>query len=231
MLLMNSIPPTASPSPRNNAVRGIKSLHWALLTVFLIVLVWSVIRPHDLFTWFLEALPAMLGVGAVALLYSHFRFSNLALVLILVHACILLVGAHYTYAEVPLFDWVRDAFGFARNHYDRVGHFAQGFVPAIIAREVLLRKHVVNGRRWLYLFVVSICLAFSAFYEFIEWWVALATGEAATAFLGTQGDQWDTQWDMFMCFMGANLALLLLSRLHDRSIAKVESEAGARREP
>lgn len=201
-----------------------------LAIIFLLVLIWSVIRPHDLFTWFLEAFPALFGIGVIALFFRRFRFSDLALVLILLHACILLVGAHYTYAEVPLFNSIKDNFGFARNHYDRIGHFAQGFVPAIIAREILVRQRVVNGRRWLYFLVVCICLALSAFYEFVEWWVAVATGEAATAFLGTQGDSWDTQWDMFMCFTGANLALLLLGRLHDCSIAKVESESGASRE-
>jgi putative membrane protein len=140
---------------------------------------------------------------------------------VLIHSIILMVGGHYTYAEMPLFSWLRDEFGLARNYYDRVGHVAQGFVPAIIAREVLLRLGVVNGKGWLFFLVVCFCLALSAFYEFIEWWVAAGTGEAATAFLATQGDVWDTQWDMFLAFLGAVAALLLLSRWHDRQLTRL----------
>jgi putative membrane protein len=134
-----------------------------------------------------------------------------------------MVGGHYTYAEVPLFDWIREAFGQARNNYDKVGHFAQGFVPAIIAREVIIRKSVVNGNGWRNFFIVCLCLALSAFYEFIEWWVALLSGESAEAFLGTQGYVWDTQSDMLLAFMGSILALLILSRYHDRQLSQLKA--------
>ena len=180
------------------------------------VLVWSGIHPRDTFTWFLEVLPALLGVGILAATYPRFRFSMLVYVLVSLHAVILMVGGHYTYAEMPAFNWLRDAFALSRNHYDRVGHFAQGFVPAIIAREILLRLSPLRRGKLLFFIVVSICLAASAAYEFIEWWVSLAVGSAAYAFLGTQGDVWDTQWDMFMALVGAVIALLSLSGLHDR---------------
>ncbi len=143
----------------------------------------------------------------------------LAYRLIFLHAAILMLGGHYTYAEVPLGFWVRDALGLSRNHYDRLGHLAQGFVPAILAREILLRKTPLKPGPWLFFLVTCVCLAISAFYEFVEWWAALASGEAASAFLGTQGDVWDTQWDMFLCLLGALAAQLTLSRVHDRQLA------------
>ena len=180
------------------------------------VLVWSGIHPRDTFTWFLEVLPALLGVGILVATYPRFRFSLLVYVLVSLHAVILMVGGHYTYAEMPAFNWLRDTFGLSRNHYDRVGHFAQGFVPAIIAREFLLRRSPLRRGKLLFFIVVSICLAASAAYEFIEWWVSLAVGSAADAFLGTQGDVWDTQWDMFMALVGAIIAMLSLSGIHDR---------------
>jgi len=199
------------------------SLLASLLLVLLLVFCWSAIKPHDYFTWLLEVLPA---VAAVALLWatrSGFEFTSLAYILIAAHAVILMVGGHYTYAEVPLFDWLRDALGLERNHYDRLGHFAQGFVPAIIAREILLRKSPLKRGKWLFAVVVSFCLSISAFYELIEWWVALATGSAADAFLGTQGDAWDTQWDMFMALLGAVSALLIFQKLHDRQLDRIEA--------
>jgi putative membrane protein len=196
-------------------------LHLALLTSFLAVLVWSVIKPHDLFTWFLETAPAIIALAILAATYHRFRLSNLAYVLIWIHAIILLIGGHYTYAEVPLFDWIRDTFGLSRNHYDRVGHFAQGFVPAIIAREVLLRKSPLKRGKLLTFIVVSICLAISASYELIEFGVSMATGSAGDAFLGTQGDIWDTQKDMLLCLAGAVTALATLSGLHDRSLDRL----------
>ena len=150
--------------------------------------------------------------------YNSFRLTSLLYVLILIHCIILMVGGHYTYAEVPLFDVIKDWFSMERNNYDKVGHFFQGFVPAILAREILLRLEVVNGKAWLNLFIVSICLAFSAFYEMIEWWVAILSGENATAFLGTQGYIWDTQSDMAFALIGAISALLLLSKLHNKQI-------------
>ena len=192
-----------------------------LLAVVVVVFVWSGIAPHDRFTWVLEPFPVMLALPVLIYIYPRFRFTPLAYSLIAVHAIILMVGGKYTYAEVPLGYWMKDAFGFARNHSDRIGHFAQGFVPAIVARDVLIRQSPLRGSRWLPFFVVCFCLAFSAFYELIEWWTAAASGEAADAFLGTQGDPWDTQWDMFLALIGATSSLLLLSRLHDTQLASV----------
>jgi putative membrane protein len=166
----------------------------------------------------LEVLPALIGIALIAATYSSFRLTTLLYFFILVHCIILMVGGHYTYAEVPLFD---NLFGSERNNYDKIGHFAQGFVPALLAREILIRKQVVNGDIWRNLFIVSICLAFSAFYELIEWWVALASGEDAEAFLGTQGYVWDTQSDMFLALIGAVCSLMLLSKIHDRQLKSV----------
>ena len=188
------------------------------LLVFAAVLVWSAINPADYFTWFLEVLPAIIGLLVLLATRKSFPLTPLVYVLILIHCVILMVGGHYTYAEVPLFDWIRDSFGLARNNYDKVGHFAQGFIPAMVAREILIRKKVVLVRSWLAFLVVCFCLAFSAFYELIEWAVALASGESAEAFLGTQGYVWDTQSDMGFALVGAVSALLLLSRLHDRQL-------------
>lgn len=189
-----------------------------LLALSLIVLVWSGINPHDFFTWFLESVPGILGLGFLAYYHAKVRVTSLLFTLICLHAVILFVGGKYTYAEVPLGFWLRDAFGWTRNNYDKIGHFFQGFEPAILAREVLLRRKVLPEGRWLSLFAVSICLAFSAFYELIEWWVATLSGQAAEAFLGTQGDPWDTQSDMFMALLGACVALGVFSRWHRRQL-------------
>ena len=194
-----------------------------LLVSFLMLLVWSGIAPKDRFTWLLEVFPAVVGLVILAITYRRFRLTDLLYILIWVHAVILLVGGHYTYAEVPLFDWIRDTFHQARNNYDKVGHFAQGFVPAMIAREVLLRRGVVLRRGWTAFLVICICLALSATYELFEWAVAEMTGTAADAFLGSQGDPWDTQKDMAFAFAGAVSALLVLSRFHDAAIARRES--------
>jgi putative membrane protein len=194
-----------------------------LLCGFAIVLVWSVIHPHDYFTWVLEIFPAILGLAALVLTYRRFQFTTFVYTLIFLHACILFIGGHYTYAEVPLFSWIRDHFHLARNDYDRVGHFAQGFVPALVAREVLLRQKIVLRRGWLFFIVLSICLAVSAAYELLEWRIAVASGTAADAFLGTQGDPWDTQEDMATAAVGALAALLFFSRWHDRLIGRMES--------
>lgn len=191
--------------------------------VLLAVFAWSAYRPRDTFTWFLEVLPAIAGIGLLAAIYRRFRFTTLVYLLVAAHAVILLVGGHYTYAEVPLFNWLRDAFGLARNHYDRVGHFAQGFVPAMIAREVLLRRTPLRPGGWLFTLVTAVCLAISALYELLEWAVAAATGTAADAFLGMQGDPWDTQKDMALCLLGAVLAQLLLARVHDRALAALSA--------
>jgi len=192
-----------------------------LLLVGLILLTVSGIGPKDRFTWFLEVAPVLIGVPILVATYRRLPLTALLYRLLLLHAAILMLGGHYTYAEVPLGFWIQEAFGFARNHYDRIGHLAQGFVPALLAREVLLRRSPLKPGGWLFLTVTSICLAFSALYEMIEWWTALATGEAATAFLGTQGDPWDTQWDMFLCLIGALAAQLVLARAHDRQLARL----------
>jgi len=191
------------------------------LAIFLLVLVWSAWNPHDYPTWWLEVAPALIGLAVLAATRGFFPLTPLAYWLILVHCMILMIGGHYTYAEVPLGEWVRELTEGTRNNYDKLGHLAQGFVPAIVIREVLVRNRVVARKGWLSLFVVSLCLAISALYELIEWWVALLSGEAAEAFLGTQGYVWDTQSDMFWALSGAILSLVLLSRLHDRQIARM----------
>jgi putative membrane protein len=198
-----------------------------LLFVVLAVLVWSGIHPADRFTWWLEVTPVLIGLPIVILTHRRFPLTPLLQVLLTLHAIILMVGGRYTYAEVPAGFWVRDALGLARNHYDRLGHFAQGFVPAILAREILWRRSPLRGSRWLPFVVVSICLAFSATYELIEWLTAVLTGSGATAFLGTQGDVWDTQWDMFMCLVGAVTSLLLLSGVHTRELEELQGAKGA----
>lgn len=198
----------------------------ALVVVFLAVLIWSAIRPHDYFTWILEVFPALIGIAILFATRRSFPLTPLLYVLLLIHAVILMVGGHYTYALVPMGDWARDAFGFARNHYDRIGHFAQGFVPAIVAREILIRLNVVRGRGWLFTIVVSICLAISAAYELLEWIVAVWSGSKGDAFLGTQGDIWDTQKDMALAMLGAIVAQLALGKVHHRQIAKLALERG-----
>ena len=186
---------------------------WAI--VFIVTFIWSAIDPKDTFTWFLEVLPALIGATLLLFTYHRFRLTSLLYVFILLHCIILMIGGHYTYAEVPMFDQL---FGAARNNYDKLGHFAQGFVPALIARELLLRLNIVNGKTWMNLFAVSVCLAFSAFYELIEWWVAVSTGENAEAFLGTQGYVWDTQSDMAFALLGAITCLSLMAKWHDRQL-------------
>ena len=188
------------------------------LAAYWAALVWSAINPQDYFTWFLEAVPALLVVVILAATHKQFPLTPLAYTLILMHCLILFLGAHYTYAEVDTFKFVRDFFGWQRNNYDKLGHFAQGFVPAITPREVLIRHRVVNGRVWLNLFVISLCLAFSALYELFEWGVAVSTGDSAESFLGTQGYMWDTQSDMAMALLGAGLAVAFLAKLHDRQL-------------
>jgi len=190
----------------------------AWIAIFLIVFTWSGIHPRDYFTWIMEVAPAVIAFIILLATRKRFPLTGLAYTLILIHSIILMVGGHYTYAEVPFFDWLRDALHQTRNNYDKVGHFAQGFIPAVIAREILVRNQVVLRRGWLAFITVSICLAISAFYELIEWWAAVLTGDAAEAFLGTQGYQWDTQSDMLFAFIGAIAAIVLLSRMHDRQL-------------
>jgi putative membrane protein len=201
--------------------------HIALGLAALAVLAWSGWAPKDRFTWFLETVPAMAAAAAIAALYPRWRFTPLVLTLIAIHAVILMVGGRYTYAEVPAFNWLRDELHLARNYYDRVGHVAQGFVPALVGREILLRHGVLRRGAWLFFIIACIGLAISACYEFIEWWVAVASGTAAEAFLGTQGDVWDTQWDMFMALCGAIAAQLTLARWHDRQLGLARGLAGA----
>lgn len=193
-----------------------KRIIW--LIVFFSVLIWSAIGPKDQFTWFLEVLPALIALPVLFFTRNRFPMSPLAYLLILIHCVILMVGGHYTYAEVPLFDWISQLVDGDRNNYDKLGHLAQGFVPVILAREIFIRREVVKPGHWCNFLAVSFALAFSAFYELLEWWVALLTGEDAEAFLGTQGYIWDTQSDMGMALLGAIVSLLVLSRLHDRQI-------------
>ncbi len=200
----------------------------ALLAIALAALAASGIGPYDRLTWFFEVVPVLIVAPLPWATYGRFRLTPLAYRLILLHALILVLGAQYTYARVPLGFWVQDLFDLGRNHYDRLGHLAQGFVPAILAREILLRLTPLRRGGWLFTLVLSVCLAFSAFYELLEWWSAVAIGEAANAFLGTQGDVWDTQWDMFLALSGAVLAQLTLARLHDRQLkARAGDRGGA----
>ncbi|WP_033092948.1 DUF2238 domain-containing protein [Colwellia psychrerythraea] len=188
------------------------------IIIFITVFIWSGISPKDQFTWFLEVLPAIIGAALLTYTYKSFRLTPMLYFFILLHCIVLMVGGHYTYAEVPFFDGLMGA---ERNNYDKVGHFFQGFVPALLAREILIRKSVINGKVWQNVIIVSICLAFSAFYELIEWWVALMSGEDAEAFLGTQGYIWDTQSDMGLALLGAICSLLVLSKSHNQQLTKV----------
>jgi putative membrane protein len=202
-------------------------LRIVLFIAFLAILAWSAARPHDYFTWLLEVFPALIGAALLIATRHRFPLTPLLYVLLFLHAALLAVGGHYTYALVPLGFWMEDAFGFTRNHYDRIGHFAQGFVPAIVAREILVRRHVVRGRGWLFAIVVAFCLGISALYELLEWSVAMATGEKGDSFLGTQGDVWDTQKDMALAFAGAIVAQLTLAKAHDRQMETLgEAAAG-----
>lgn len=192
-----------------------------LLILALAALLLSSIRPSDRATWWMEVAPVIIGVPLLLATHRRFPLTPLLYRLLFVHALILIVGGHYTYAKVPLGFWLQDLLGFARNHYDRIGHLAQGFVPAILTREILIRCSPLGPGKWLFFLVTSVCLAFSALYELIEWWAALAGGEAADAFLGTQGDVWDSQWDMFLALIGAVVAQLTLAGWHDRAIARL----------
>ena len=190
------------------------------ILLFFLGLLVSAIKPKEYFTWFLEVLPAIIGFIVLVLTYKKFQFTNFTYIFILIHCYILFLGGHYTYAEVPFFDWIKDTFDLSRNNYDKVGHFAQGFVPAIIIRELFVRKNVISNKSFFNFIIVSICLAISAAYEWIEWWVSLCTGEGGDAFLGTQGDIWDTQSDMLLATIGAISMLMLLSKRHDKAIEK-----------
>ncbi len=204
------------PFLRNHGLKA------AWITVFVAVLLWSAYEPLEYFTWALEAAPALIGFVLLLLTYRAFPLTPLLYLLILVHVIVLLVGAHYTYAEVPLFEELKPILGFERNNYDKVGHFMQGLVPAIICREILIRLAVVRSAGWRNFLILAVCLAFSALYELMEWLVAISSGESAAAFLGTQGFIWDTQTDMAFALLGALMALILLSRLHDLQLARLD---------
>lgn len=191
------------------------------LTIYGVVLLWSAIGPKDYFTWWLEVIPALVAVVLLFVTRKRFQFTPLVYWLLLGHCIILMVGGHYTYAEVPLFDWIKELLHSDRNNFDKVGHFAQGFVPALVAREIIIRNNVINGRYWTSFFVACFSLAVSAFYELIEWWVAISTGDSAEAFLGTQGYVWDTQSDMGTALLGAVIAVTLLGRVQDRQMAQM----------
>ena len=192
----------------------------ALLVIGSVALVVSGLGPYDYATWLMEVFPILVGVPVLVVIHPRFRFTPLAYRLIFIHCLILMIGGHYTYARVPIGFWVQDLLDLGRNHYDRLGHLAQGFIPAILVREVLLRRSPLKPGKWLFFLVSSVCLAVSACYEFIEWWAAVLGGEGATDFLGTQGDVWDTQWDMFLALIGSILAQLTLARMHDRELER-----------
>jgi len=192
-----------------------------LLAIVVVALIASRIRPYDPLTWFLEIVPILIIAPILILTYRKFPLTPLLYKLLFVHALILIIGGHYTYARVPVGNWVQDLFDLSRNHYDRLGHFAQGFIPAILVREVLLRRSPLVPGKWLFFLTVSVCLAFSAFYELIEWWAAVAGGETADNFLGSQGDIWDTQWDMFLALVGAIISQIILSGVHDKQLKKL----------
>ncbi len=193
----------------------------ALAAVLAAVTAWSWHQPADRLTWWLEAFPVVVAVPLLIATRGGFPLTRLLYWLIALHATILLVGAHYTYAQVPLGFWMQETLGFARNHYDRIGHLAQGFIPAMVAREVLLRRHVVSTAGWRFFLICCFVLALAASYELLEWWTAVIAEEGAIAFLGTQGDVWDTQWDMLLALIGALVAQLTLARVHDRQLAQV----------
>ncbi|MCM2580013.1 DUF2238 domain-containing protein [Streptomyces sp. MTZ3.1] len=189
------------------------------------MLVVSGIQPRDRVTWLLETVWGLVGLPVAVVVWRRFRFTGLLCVLLALHALLLMTGGHWTYAEVPFGDWLQQVLGLSRNPYDRIGHLAQGFVPAVLVRELLVRTSPLGGSRWLSPLTVCACLAFSAFFELLEWWAALVGGSGADAFLATQGDVWDTQWDMCCALAGAVVALLTLSRVHDRQLAGLAQDA------
>ena len=195
--------------------------HIVLFSIAILVLIWSAILPHDYLTWALESFPGIIGLAVLVLTYRKFKFTTFIYTLIAIHCCILFVGGKYTYALNPLFDWIKVVFSQERNNYDKLGHFAQGFIPALIAREILIRFNIVLNRKWVFFLCLSIVMFISSSYELIEWFVSIATGSAGDAFLGTQGDIWDTQSDMLYALIGASVALILFSSYHDRQIKKM----------
>ncbi|WP_316632502.1 DUF2238 domain-containing protein [uncultured Flavobacterium sp.] len=195
---------------------------YSLLAIFTISLLASIINPKEGFTCFLEIIPAIIGFFILTFTFKKFRFTNFTYTLILIHCIILFIGGHYTYAEVPFFDYIKEIFHQSRNNYDKVGHFAQGLVPAMIIRELFIRKEVINNKSFFNFIIVCICLAISAAYEFIEWFVSLATGEGGDSFLGTQGYIWDTQSDMLFATIGAIVGLIVFSKIQDNQIKRID---------
>ncbi|PSG90526.1 DUF2238 domain-containing protein [Aurantibacter aestuarii] len=200
-------------------------LLYGYLVILLALLVWSGIKPKEQFTWFLEVLPAILGIMVLIVTFKNFRFTNFVYSLVFIHCVILIIGGHYTYAEVPLFDWIQNTFNQSRNNYDKLGHFAQGFVPFFIVREMFIRKNVVNGKKWLSFIAVCIVMAISVSYEFIEWLVSVLTAEGGDAFLGTQGYVWDTQSDMLFATIGAIIGVLFFRNSHDKALKHFNLDA------
>ena len=207
--------------PSTGRTHATRKLLW--IGIFLAVFIWSAITPKEYYTWVLEVIPAVAAFGILAFTYNSFRLTRLVYILILLHCIVLFVGGHYTYAEVPLFDYLSELFNWQRNNYDKVGHFMQGFVPAMVAREILIRKNVIPSPKWRNFIIVCFCLALSALYELVEWLVALCSKEAAEAFLGTQGYVWDTQSDMAWALSGAVISLIVLSRIHDKQLQRFET--------
>ena len=191
------------------------------LFIYFAIFIWSAINPKDLFTWFLEVFPAMIAFVVLAITYKKFRLTPLVYTLILIHCIILMIGGHYTYAQVPAFDFIKEFLNQDRNNYDKLGHIAQGLIPAMIAREIIIRKNIISIEAWRNFFIVCFCLAFSAFYELIEWWIAVLSNEASNDFLGTQGYIWDTQSDMAWALFGAIIALIFLRKYHDEQLKKI----------
>ncbi|HET8540772.1 MAG TPA: DUF2238 domain-containing protein [Anaeromyxobacter sp.] len=218
--------PDDAPSP---SLRSPGRLPAALLLLVAAVLAWSGVGPRDRLTWWLEVAPVLLAAPILVATRRRFPFTPVVYVLVAIHAAVLCVGGHYTYAEVPLGFWARDLLGLSRNHYDRVGHLMQGFVPVLVVRELLLRTSPLRPGKWLAVLATGVVLALSAVYEFVEWWTALILGQGADAFLGSQGDPWDTQTDMFMCLVGAVAAQLLLARVQDRQLARMPGTSGGER--
>lgn len=188
------------------------------VSIMLLAVLLSLPGTEDKMTWFFETVPVMIGAALLFLTRRKFSPTPLLAILIVIHAIILCVGGHYTYAKVPVGFWVQDWLDLARNNYDRLGHLAQGFVPAILAREILIKNSIVSNKNWMFYIICAICLSFSAFYELIEWWTAVIAGDGATDFLGTQGDVWDAQWDMFLALIGCVVSLLLLSKQHNKQL-------------
>lgn len=199
-----------------------KMTDYLLISSLVLIAALSLLRPYSYFTWILEAAPVIIAVPLLIITRKRFTFVRMTYILLWAHAIVLLIGAHYTYERNPLFQWIQEEFMLKRNHYDRLGHFFQGFVPAMVVRELLIRTSPLKKGKWLFFIVLSICVSVSAYYEFIEWWVSELMGKSADDFLGSQGDIWDAQWDMFLAFLGAFASLIFLGRLHDRCLSKLD---------